>query len=138
MTYVVISHYECIGVGSLIPDDEEFRLFESLKNAEDWFLHQMNSISTKVTQELAEIASNSSLQFDSPYVVWMMILHIPNKLESDIEPTAVISKLFPAANHFNCPEIRKCVKKYSGDIFEPKQKDYALENALEYLDEYFG
>ncbi len=133
MTYVVISHYECIEVGNLIPDDEEFRLFESLKEAEYWFLHQMNSISTKVTQELAEIASNSSLKFDSPYVVWMMILHIPKKLESDVKPTDMIATLFADINSSNCPKILACVKKYSGSIFEPMQKDYVLEDAIEEL-----
>jgi len=107
MTFVVLSHFECIGAGSLLPEEQEIRSFVSHEDALEWFDSQWDSILITVTNELEVIESDTHFEFDSPYIAWVLMFKFTDVTDHAIGPLLLLENLFTAADEFDestiCP-----------------------------------
>jgi len=130
VTYVVLSHYECIGAGSLLHDGEEVRSFATQEEAVHWFSLQWNSILASVTDELDSIKTSPHLQLDSPYIIWAILLNITNEGDSDTSTDKLLEELFSNTDESKSQKVLECVMKFNGYRFEPDRSNFDLGSAI--------
>lgn len=132
MTFVVLSHFECIGAGSLLPEEHEIRSFVSHEDALAWFDNQWDSILISVTKESEVIRSAPLFEFESPYIAWVLMLTFTEAADPAISTLKLLENLFTAADEST---IMASIEKYTGFSFDPTQEVYALSSVLRDLHE---
>lgn len=136
MIYLVATHYECVSSGSLIPAEEELRTFDSQEEAEAWFSGQWLSILSNVTDEIEKFKNNPHLEFDSPYILWVLAFTIPDEYKSLDGAAEILGNVFKEMESVADPKLLGFVTKYSGYIFKPDPDSYPIEDALEYISDF--
>ena len=157
VVHAVISHYECVGAGSLEPKGWFFTA-TSESEAEDYFQKKFEHIRGSMDWEVEIIQSNPRYEFDSPYIGWVLWLAIPKSrmpAESTQDYLPYFAEMFSTDHPLNVPVVdylagvcqldspepttvlRQLVREYRGATFSPEESQYPLDEALNAVAEYF-
>ena len=133
MTYVLISHYECVGAGEIIggPDVE---VYETKKIALREFKKTIEGLRALVKIEIETIESSPNLIFDSPYIIWAAIFHLPFRNTTEAAAISYLSSMadrISSDDDCSVEDLTNLVANYAGWIYGPYEEVYSLDDAID-------
>ena len=129
MTYLIKSHYECVGAGSLLDDETTHFITEEKSVAVNRFTNMLKRLGGSARSEIATITNNESLQFDSPYIVWVAVFDLPKKFSSVSEILEDFTSRMERDDDLD-EYLKGTVIEYSGYSFEPHELIYTKDEAI--------
>jgi hypothetical protein len=129
MTYFVKSHYECVGAGSLLGDEEIHFITEERSVAVGRFTKILEELRDSARGEIATIENNDWLQFDSPYIVWVAVFDLPKQSASVAEILDDFTLRMETDDDLD-EYLKGIVIEYSGYSFEPHELTYTKDEAI--------
>ena len=77
MAYVIFSEYQCIESGSLLEADEQVLVFSTEKEALTAYESRLKALLRRVEHEIEIIRESDDLVFSAPYIVSLLLVHLP-------------------------------------------------------------
>ena len=129
MTYFVKTHYECVGAGSLLSDEETHFITEERSVAVKRFAETLAGLRDSAGSEISTIKNSDWLQFDSPYIVWVGVFNLPKQFASVTDVLDYFTSRMETDGDLD-EYLQGTVIEYSGYSFEPHELIYTKDEAI--------
>ena len=137
MAFVMFSDYACVESGSVLSDGEDRLVYQTRKEALAKYQDRRDVLLRAVEYEIGIFKQSDVLEFNSPYIVWIILLNLPD-CECTLEAVdAYLSECVAADDH---PEkhFKRQVEKYDGWVFsEEGRTEHAVGEVIDGLVDYY-
>ena len=131
MAFVIFSDYLCVEAGSILSDGEDRLVYQTREEALGKYESRREFLLSAVEHEIEIINDSECLGFNSPYIVWIILL---NLTECDCSLEAVDDYLTGCVEACKRPEkfLEQHVEKFDGWLFSEKgRKVLAVDQVID-------